>query len=154
MTPSYGKLPFTCLPATSSLLYNAALTTPRLQKRPLQKLLLQLTSNFQFSNMDAAACLQTRIIIKACVTDIPGEVLKRPITLGKLFCIKILNRELNTHIQRSGFDAVHVLGGYDSQTPLRRWFIYDLNVVEEIGKDELLTVPHSIYQAHLVKDDW
>jgi hypothetical protein len=104
--------------------------------------------------MDAAACPQTRIVIKVCVTDIPGDVLRRPITLGELFCTKKLNRELNTRIQRSGFDAVHIPGGYDSKKPLRRWFIYDLNVVEEIGKDKLRTIPHAVYQAHLVKDDW
>ena len=104
--------------------------------------------------MDASVYPQTRIIIKACVTDIPGDVLSRPITLGELFCTKILNRKLDTCIHVSGFDAVHIPGGFDSETPLKRWFIYDLNVVEELGKDELLTITHSIYQAHLVNNEW
>ncbi|QDS68495.1 hypothetical protein FKW77_010862 [Venturia effusa] len=86
--------------------------------------------------MDATASHQTRTIIKACVTDIPGDVLKRPFTLGELFCSKILNRQLNTRIPKADFDAVHIPGGYDSPDPLRRWFIYDLNVVEEMGKDK------------------
>ncbi|KAH8698129.1 hypothetical protein GQ44DRAFT_718427 [Phaeosphaeriaceae sp. PMI808] len=96
----------------------------------------------------------TRIIIKACVTDIPGDVCRRPITLGEIFCHKVLNRQLNTRIQESGFDAIHIPGGFDSKRPLRRWFIYDLNVVEELGKDELNTISHSVYQAHLVKNEW
>jgi hypothetical protein len=104
--------------------------------------------------MDSSVCPQTRIVIKACVTDIPGDVRRRPITLGELFCTKILNRKLDTRIQRTGFDAVHIPGGFDSEKPLRRWFIYDLNVVEELGKDQLLTIPLSVYQAHLVNNEW
>jgi hypothetical protein len=97
---------------------------------------------------------QTRIIIKACVTDIPGDVGERPIALGNLFCTNVLQRKLNTAIQKSGFDAVHIPGGFDSEKPLKRFFIYDLNVVEELDKGQLLTIPHFVYQAHLVDDKW
>jgi len=104
--------------------------------------------------MDAAVGSQTRVIIRACVKDIPGDVLRRPITLGELFCTKIFNRKLNTRIQSSGFDAVHIPQGFDSEEPVRRWFIYDLNVVTELGEEELLGIPHFVYQAHLVNDEW
>lgn len=71
--------------------------------------------------MDVAVNAPPRVVIKASVTDIPDDVLKRPITLGAIFCRKILERPLNTRIQESGFDAVHIPGGFDSERLLRRW---------------------------------
>jgi hypothetical protein len=72
--------------------------------------------------IDAVAGFQIRIIIRACVEDIPDDVLRRPITLGELLCTKVYNRKLSTSIQSSGFDDVHIPRGFDSEEPTKTIF--------------------------------
>jgi hypothetical protein len=96
-------------------------------------------------HLDSAA--PTRIVIYACVTDIPGDASRRPWTLGNLFCNAILHRDLNAKLHVSGFDSMHIPHGFDSERPTKRWFIYDLNVVRTLDKDELLKIPHLVYLA-------
>ncbi|KAF2254380.1 hypothetical protein BU26DRAFT_514305 [Trematosphaeria pertusa] len=88
---------------------------------------------------------ESRIIIRARVTDIPGDSCRRPITLGEIFCTKILGRPFNTEVTASKFDAVHIPYG----------FIYDLNVACNLEEQELLArIPHHVYQASLVDNQW
>lgn len=98
---------------------------------------------------------ESRIIIRARVTDIPGDVCRRPITLGEVFCKEILGRSFNTRPSASRFDAVHIPPGFDSDQPVKRWFILDLNVACNLDKQELLErVIHKVYQASLVNNQW
>jgi hypothetical protein len=104
--------------------------------------------------MDHIDSIQTRVIICACVTDIPGNPLARPNTLGNLFCNYVLHRDLNAQLQVSGFDSMHIPLGFNSEHPVEKWFIYDLNVVSTLEKHELLEIPHQVFLASRQKDDW
>ncbi|KAF2865504.1 hypothetical protein BDV95DRAFT_254538 [Massariosphaeria phaeospora] len=98
---------------------------------------------------------ESRIIVRARITDIPGELCRRPITLGEIFCTEILGRSFNTKVSASTFDAVHIPHGFDSDKPVKRWFIYDLNVACNLEEQELLaSIPHHVYQASLVDNQW
>lgn len=97
---------------------------------------------------------QTRVIIRVCVTDIPGDPLKRPWTLGRLFCDNVLQRHFQPSITSSGFDSLHIPPDFDSSQPIRRWFIYDLDVIRELKREELLQIPHLVYLATLQHDKW
>ena len=98
---------------------------------------------------------ESRIIIRARVTDIPGDPYRRPITLGDLFCTQVLRRSFNTTITASSFDFVNIPQGFDSDDPVKRWFIYDLNVACRPEPQDLLErVPHQVYQASFIDDKW
>lgn len=101
-----------------------------------------------------SAITSTRVIIRACVTDIPGEVNRRPNTLGQIFCTEVLHRDFRPAIQLSGFDSMHIPPQFDSSEPICRWFVCDLNVVEELDDKQLLRIPHVVYQASLVDRKW
>lgn len=104
--------------------------------------------------METIDSAPTRIIIRACVTDIPGELGRRPNTLGEIFCSNVLHRDFNGDIKPSGFDSVHIPPGFESLQPIKRWFVCDLNVVSELGKEELLAIPHLVYHASLIDGKW
>ncbi len=104
--------------------------------------------------METINSAQTRVFIRACVTDIPGEMSRRPNTLGQIFCSEVLHRDFNKDIKLSGFDSVHIPPGFESLQPIKRWFVCDLNVVSELGKEELLAIPHLVYHASLINGRW
>jgi hypothetical protein len=98
---------------------------------------------------------ESRIIIRVRVTDIPGDLCRRPFTLGEILCTEILGRSFNTKPSASKFDSVHIPPGFDSDQPVKRWFIYDLNIACRLEEKELLArIPHYVYQASLVDNKW
>ena len=88
-----------------------------------------------------------RITIYARVTDIDGCPQRRHVTIGEDFCENILNRAFRPQLHPAGYDHVHIPADFDSQKPIRRWFILDLNVVEPLYKDAVLQLPHQVYLA-------
>ncbi len=104
--------------------------------------------------METIDFAQTRVIIRACVTDIPGEISQRPNTLGQIFCSEVLHRDFNKDIKLSGFDSVHIPPGFESLQPRKLWFVCDLNVVSKLGTEELLAIPHLVYHASLINGAW
>src|ERR1700712_670394 len=95
-----------------------------------------------------------RIILRTRVTDIPGEALKRPYTLGHAFCKKIMNRPLNPTVSISGYDGMYIPHSFDSAVPLKRWFIFDLNVTGILSKKEIKDIPHYVYQVSVIDGQW
>ena len=104
--------------------------------------------------MDCIGSGQTRVIIYACVTDLPGNPQARHYTLGDLFCKQVLKRHLNAKLQVSGYDHMYIPPGFDSDQPVKRWFIYDLNVTGRLKEEELLAIPHMVFLASRQNDKW
>jgi hypothetical protein len=98
---------------------------------------------------------ELRIVIRARVTDIPGPPRSRYITLADLFAAKVLRRNYQHAITSKGYDGVIIPPDFDSEKPVNRWFVYDLNVTGEKTREELLTLPHKVYLACKQGDsDW
>ena len=88
-----------------------------------------------------------RVIIRIPLKYIPGEVLRRPFTLGQLFCKAHLGRDLDEKCRR---DHLTIPPGFDSDKDIKRWFIFDFNVKEFIGREDLRrTVRHECYRGCL-----
>ncbi len=105
------------------------------------------------TTMDWSA--QVRVVIRVRVTDIPGEPLRRYKTLGDIFCNQNLHRPLNAQPHPSGYDGLVILDGFDSEKPVNKWFIYDLNVKSALSRQELLTaVPHQVFLASRESGTW
>jgi len=100
-----------------------------------------------FSRMDPA-----RIILHVRVTDLPGCPQDRHNTLGKLFCEHVLHRKFHNKIQVSNYDFMHLPPQLDK--PVRRWFIFDSNVNCPLEKEEVLSLPRSVYYVSRPKDEW
>jgi hypothetical protein len=91
---------------------------------------------------------EMRVIIRACVTDIPGEPRGRYTALGNMFCIQFLGRPLNARPNPSCYGGVYMLDGFDSDKPVKRWFIYDINVKCPYTQEKLpLNVTHKVFLA-------
>ena len=88
-----------------------------------------------------------RVIMWVCVTDIPDDPQRRHNTLGDAFCREVLDRDFNKQLQASGYDHVHIPADFDSDLSLKRWFIFDLNVKEELNEKDVLQIPHLVYLA-------
>ena len=82
----------------------------------------------------------TRIIIYTCAQ-------RRHVKIGEDFCAAILNREFNPTLHPAGYDRIHIPADFDSQKPLKRWFILDLGVVQQLDKEDVLQLPHQVYLA-------
>ena len=95
-----------------------------------------------------------RVILHACVVDIPGCNQKRFHTLGNDFCQYRLDRPLQDQPSLSGYDHPHIPADFDSEKPLKRWFIYDFNVKGPLTKDQTLELPHEVYNASRKGDNW
>ena len=108
----------------------------------------------QPSSQESVDSVPTRIIIRACVTDVPGDPLRRATTLGEIFAGQVLGRPLRRLPHVTEYDGVHFLPDYSSEQPVRRWFMYDLNVRCRLSKDELLAIPYRVYLASLIDDRW
>lgn len=97
----------------------------------------------------------TRVIIRACAADLPGHPRDRENTVASLFCELVLKREFNRKLRVSTYDFAHTTPGLDTTKPtVRRWFICDLNVTSELTRDELLSLPHSVYSLSLQNGNW
>lgn len=88
-----------------------------------------------------------RIIIYACVTDIDGCAQRRHVKLGEDFCSTTLHRPFNPTLRPAGYDHVHIPGDFDSEQPLKRWFIVDLHVTQPLDKEAVSLLPHQVYLA-------
>lgn len=97
---------------------------------------------------------ETRVIIRVCVTDLPGDPRRRHTTLGELFSDRVLHRPIQQVPSANGYDGIVIPPKFDSDKPVRVWFIYDLNVKDEKTKDEILDIPHYVYLATRNGDIW
>ncbi|KAL4886823.1 hypothetical protein BJY04DRAFT_42311 [Aspergillus karnatakaensis] len=95
-----------------------------------------------------------RAVVRATVTDIPGHPQQRFDTLAKAFCSQVLNRGFYPTLQVSSYDHAHIPADFDSDTPVTRWFIIDLNVRQELTRDEVMGIPHSVYLAGYENHEW
>ena len=92
-----------------------------------------------------------RIVIRARVTDIPGKPLDRFYTLGQLFCKQTPKGSFDEDPEHSPHDHAHVPGGFDSDEPLKRYFIYDLNIDQFLDTKD---VPYQVFLACKNDDKW
>ncbi|KAK4910571.1 hypothetical protein LTR49_020775 [Elasticomyces elasticus] len=92
-----------------------------------------------------------RVIVRAYVQDIPGDLQARPFTLGELFCQSELKRSLREH-NDNGFDAVHIPPSFDSENNVKVWFMFDLGVKGPITRGELLQIPLNAFVARFDKE--
>jgi methylsterol monooxygenase len=96
----------------------------------------------------------TRIIIYVCVADIPGNPQRRHIALGDAVCRDLLNRKFHAALHPAVYDHVHIPPDFDSVIPLKRWFIFDLNVRETLSYNDVARMPHLVYLASRQGDEW
>ncbi|KAL4901055.1 hypothetical protein BDW74DRAFT_182156 [Aspergillus multicolor] len=94
-----------------------------------------------------------RVLVYARVSDIPGHPQARHLTLGSLVS-RHLGRDFNANIRPPIYDHVHIPADFDSEKPLERWFIFDLNVREALPRSDLLQLPHLVYFASRQGDQW
>ncbi|RMZ66337.1 hypothetical protein GMOD_00005472 [Pyrenophora seminiperda CCB06] len=99
----------------------------------------------------ADAC---RVLLRVRVTDIPGSNQMRFHTLGNDFCQHHLGRPIRDQPSLSGYDHPHIPGDFDSDKPLKRWFLYDFNVEGPLTKEETLALPHEVYVASRQGGKW
>lgn len=97
---------------------------------------------------------EIRIIIHARVTDIPGELGRRYLTLIELFAKKLMDRPFQRQITPDGYDGSTIPPDFDSDQPIKRWFIYDLNVKGPKTREELVATTHKVYLACKRDEDW
>lgn len=95
-----------------------------------------------------------RAVVYANVTDIPGNPQRRPDTLAEAFCSQVLGREFNPTLQPSSYDHVHIPAEFDSDQPLKRWFIIDINVKEQLTTESVKRIPHQVYLASCQHAEW
>ncbi|KAL2834174.1 hypothetical protein BDW59DRAFT_137448 [Aspergillus cavernicola] len=95
----------------------------------------------------------TRAMIHTCITDIPGLPQQRHTTLGELFCKKVLGREFHGKLQPACYDHVHIPADFDSELPLKRWFIIDLGVKQQLTTEAVSDIPHLVYLGTWQNDE-
>ncbi|KAL4943989.1 hypothetical protein BDV06DRAFT_220758 [Aspergillus oleicola] len=95
-----------------------------------------------------------RIVVCVCVSDIPGNPQARHIALGDAVCRDLFSRKLHTTVCPAVYDHVHIPGDFDSDQPLKRWFIFDLNVKETLSRNDVTRLPHLVYRASREGDKW
>jgi hypothetical protein len=95
-----------------------------------------------------------RVLLRVCVTDIPGSNQKRFHTLGNDFSQHQFGRDIQDKPSFAGYDHPHIPGDFDSDKPLKRWFIYDFNVEGPLTKEQTLALPHEVYIASRQGEHW
>ncbi|KAL5335589.1 hypothetical protein BJX70DRAFT_390531 [Aspergillus crustosus] len=95
-----------------------------------------------------------RAVIWANVTDIPGDPQTRSDTLAEAFCAQVLKREFSPTLQPSSYDYVHIPADIDSDKPLKRWFIIDFDVKEQLPTQSVILLPHLVYLARYQHPEW
>ncbi|CAG8941403.1 unnamed protein product [Penicillium salamii] len=88
----------------------------------------------------------TRVIIYACVTDIDGCPQRRHLQLGEDVST-MLGRPFRSTLDPAGYDHVHIPADFDSEKPIKRWFILDWNVTQVLSRDAVSEIPHQVYLA-------
>ncbi|KAF1821981.1 uncharacterized protein K489DRAFT_380725 [Dissoconium aciculare CBS 342.82] len=83
-----------------------------------------------------------RVCIRIPLKYIPGAILRRPVTLGEMFCETHLNRNFEA---ASGRDHVTIPPGFDSENDVKRWFIFDFNVKGLVRRSDLRQIRHECY---------
>jgi hypothetical protein len=95
-----------------------------------------------------------RVVIRVCVTDIPGHRLARSHRLGRDFCLQVLGRQLKER-KDGGFDFVHILPNFDSENAVKAWFLFDFNATEAVDKPQLrAAIRHKVYHATRQENSW
>ncbi|KAF2653135.1 hypothetical protein K491DRAFT_694949 [Lophiostoma macrostomum CBS 122681] len=95
-----------------------------------------------------------RVLLRVSVTDIPGCRQKRFHTLGNEFSLCQLKRPIRDEPRLSGYDHPHIPGEFDSEQPLKRWFIYDFNVEGPLTNEQTWSLPHDVYLASRQSKNW
>lgn len=97
-----------------------------------------------------------RVAIRVFINDLPCEPLRRALFVSNLFAEKVLHRKLNQEAQPPVFDHVRIPDGFveKSDNPIRRWLILDLNVSRPIYKEEMETVPVTVFQMREDDGEW
>jgi hypothetical protein len=95
-----------------------------------------------------------RVILRVCPRELPGHPQDRQNTAATMFCEKILKRQFNKDIQASKYDFSHATPNFDSDELVRRWYICDLNVIGPLTKEDVLSLPHAVYQMSLQNGEW
>ncbi|TAQ89993.1 hypothetical protein B7494_g1667 [Chlorociboria aeruginascens] len=73
-----------------------------------------------------------RVIIRACVTDIPGNKFARSTRLAQDFSEQVRKRPFNNNLKAECHDSEHILPRFDSDDAVRAWFIIDFNVTRSL----------------------
>jgi len=100
--------------------------------------------------MERVVHSEHRVLIRARVVDIPGDPLKRPWTLWQSFCHEKLKRD-PIYDSDSGErrDELHIPGGFDASTDIKRWFLIDVGVRGPKSPAEHLCLHYKVYRAIL-----
>ena len=100
-----------------------------------------------YINMDPSLSPPLRVCVYVRVTDVLGNPPKRFRILGDALCQHLFKRDMNAMIDPLGYDACHIPPDFDSETPVRRWFAYDLNVTSVLTTEEVQELPHLVFMA-------
>ncbi|KAF2454522.1 hypothetical protein BDY21DRAFT_291128 [Lineolata rhizophorae] len=95
-----------------------------------------------------------RVVVYARVTDIEGDSLTRPVTLGYDVCAQLHLRDLHNQITFEGYDAVHCLPHFDSPKYIKIYILFDFGVTGSLSKDELAQLPHYVFLATRHNGAW
>lgn len=60
----------------------------------------------------------------------------------------------DTGLQTSGRDHIHLPPNFDTDKPVRKWFIIDLNVNSCLSRDEVKELPHQAYAVSRQDNRW
>lgn len=101
---------------------------------------------------EASQIKGTRVCIQIALQSIPGEVLRRPFTLGEIFCQVQLKREFDPIGDGSCYDDLHIPQGFDSEKDVKRWFIYDLGVQGKVDSSDYYKIAHECYRGCQLED--
>ena len=104
--------------------------------------------------MDDFSTNPARVILQICVTDLPGCPQNRHNTLADIFCRQVLNRRCCYELQLPAYDYMHIPPHFDTDKPVRRWFVLDLNVQSRLSRDEVLSLPHAVYSVSWQENRW
>lgn len=59
----------------------------------------------------------------------------------------MLGRPFRSTLDPTGYDHVHIPADFDSEKPIKRWFILDWNVTQVLSRDAVSEIPHQVYLA-------
>ena len=94
---------------------------------------------------------QMRVAVRVRVTDLPGEPLSHPWTLGNIICNEFLHHPLNSWPDPLSYDDMIILEEFNLDKPIERWFIYNLNIKCALNWEELLII--IFYKVFLVSQE-
>lgn len=101
---------------------------------------------------EASQVLGTRVCIRMSLQNIPGEILRRPLTLGNIYCESQLKRKFKTAGDGHSFDDLHIPPGVESEEDVKRWFIYDFGVQGKVDSSDYDKIVHEAYRACRLED--